>query len=319
MVLGLLRLLMLIEHAGVEDGPDALIDEPLDVTVGQLGGVALGLRGDGLHALFVNFAGGERRQHHPEAQFLKEGGPEGVVFIHIQHSGNADGAPGGFVFFQRRVIEQPLALVQHQIGGLLPLVAATGTLFTAVAADVLSAAGELVDGEHTVVGAAAAAHGRCGVGQIQNVIQGQHGGFLPGVVAPGHQRRAKRAHEAGNVRAGGVHAGNFLKGPQHRLIVEGAALHHDVAAQILRGGQLDDLVQGVFDDGIGKARRDIGYRCALLLGLLDVGVHEHRAAGAQVHGGLGVQGLMGEFLGGKAQRTGEIFNKGTAAGGTGFI
>ena len=35
-------LLMLIEYAGMENGFDSLIDEPLDVTVGELGGVALG-------------------------------------------------------------------------------------------------------------------------------------------------------------------------------------------------------------------------------------------------------------------------------------
>ena len=48
-------LLMLIEYAGVEDGFDSLIDEPLDVTVGEFGGVALGFRGDGLHAQLIDF------------------------------------------------------------------------------------------------------------------------------------------------------------------------------------------------------------------------------------------------------------------------
>ena len=300
MVLGLLGLLMLVEHAWVEDGFDTLVDEPLDMTVGQLGGVALGLGRNGLHAKLVNPAGREGGQHHPEAQFLEERGPEGVVFVQIQHPGNTDGAPGRVLFFQRRIIKQALTLVQHQIGGLLPLVAASGALFTAVAADMLSAAGELVDGEHTVVGAAAAAYGRSGIGQVQDVVQRKHTAFLPRIVAPGNQSRAEGPHQAGNVRAGGVHAGDFLKSPEHRLIVEGSALNNDVFSQILGGSQLNDLVQGVFDDRIGKARRDIGNGRALLLGLLDVGIHEHRAAGAQIHRCLGKERFVGKFLGGKA-------------------
>ena len=37
------RLLMLIEHARVEDGPDTVVDEPLHMAVGQLCGIALRL------------------------------------------------------------------------------------------------------------------------------------------------------------------------------------------------------------------------------------------------------------------------------------
>ena len=111
-------LLMLVEHAGVKNGLDAFIDEPLHMAVGELGGVALGFRGDGLHAQLVNFSVGHGGENHPKAQFPEECCPEGVVFVHIQHSGNADDAPGGI--FQRGIVEHPLQLIGHHVGAFPP-------------------------------------------------------------------------------------------------------------------------------------------------------------------------------------------------------
>ena len=110
--------LMLIEYAGMENGFDSLIDEPLDVTVGEFGGVALGFRGDGLHAQLVDFPVGFGGENHPEAQFPEECCPEGVVFVHIQHSGNADDAPAGI--FQRGIVEHPLQLIGRHVGAFPP-------------------------------------------------------------------------------------------------------------------------------------------------------------------------------------------------------
>ena len=111
-------LLMLIEYAGVEDGLDALVDEPLHMAVGELGGVALGFRGDGLHAKLIDFPAGLGGEDYPEAQFPEECRPEGVIFVHIQHSGNADDAPAGI--FQRGIVEHPLQLIGHHVGAFPP-------------------------------------------------------------------------------------------------------------------------------------------------------------------------------------------------------
>ena len=139
------------------------------------------------------------------------------------------------------------------------------------------------------------------------------------IAFPRHQRRAKGTHDAGNIGAGGLHAGNLLKGAKHRLIVEGAALHHDVFAQVGGVCQLDDLVKGVFDDGVGKSCGNILHRRALFLRLLDVGIHEHGAAGAKVDGIFGKQRFLGKALGAVAQGIGEVLDKGAAAGGAGFV
>ena len=61
------HLLMLVEHAGVEDGLDAVVDEPLGVAVGELCRVALGFRRDALHTQLVDRARGERGEDDAEA------------------------------------------------------------------------------------------------------------------------------------------------------------------------------------------------------------------------------------------------------------
>ena len=139
------------------------------------------------------------------------------------------------------------------------------------------------------------------------------------VTLPRYQRRTEGTHNAGNVGAGSLHTGDFLKGAKHRLVVERAALHHDVFAQVGGVCQLDDLVKGILDDGVGKSRRNILHRGALFLGLLDVGIHEHGAAGAKIDGIFGEQRFLGKALGAVAQGIGEVLNKGAAAGGTGFV
>ena len=139
------------------------------------------------------------------------------------------------------------------------------------------------------------------------------------VALPRHQRRAERAHNAGNVGAGGLHAGDLLKGAKHRLIVERAALHHDVSAKVGGVGQLDDLVKGVLDDGVGKSCGNVLHRGALFLRLLDVGIHEHGAAGAEINGIFGEQCLFGKPFGAVTEGIGKVFDEGAAAGGAGFV
>ena len=139
------------------------------------------------------------------------------------------------------------------------------------------------------------------------------------IAFPRHQRRAKGTHDAGNIGAGGLHAGNLLKGAKHRLVVEGAALHHDVFAQVGGVCQLDDLVKGILDDGVGKSRGNILHRRALFLRLLDVGIHEHGAAGAEINGIFGEQCLFGKPFCAVAKGIGKVFDEGAAPGGAGFV
>lgn len=65
--------------------------------------------------------------------------------------------------------------------------------------------------------------------------------------------------------------------------MKSTALHDDMAAKLLRRGQLDDLIQSVFDHGIGKAGGNIRNRGTFFLCLLDIGIHENRAPGTEVN------------------------------------
>ena len=313
-ILGVLVLLIFIKNTGMENGGDALINQPLHMSVGQLGGVAFGFRWNGVHTQLVDFPVREGRQHSPEAQFPEEGRPEGIVLIHIQNSGQADGTSVSLCLSQRCVIKHPFLLIGHHIGGSLPCVRFSRTLFAAVSGDMPAATGEDVHGKHAVVGAAAAAAGPGGIGKVHNLFQRQHGSPLAVVVASGNQRRTKGAHEPRNIRTDDLCPGNQFKGPQHRLIMEGAALDYNVTAQLSGRAELDNLEQGVFDNGVGKARGNIRHLRSLFLGLLHIGVHKHCAAGSQVHGVLGKKGLPGKGFRRIAQRVGEILDKGAAAG-----
>ena len=83
--------------------------------------------------------------------------------------------------------------------------------------------------------------------------------------------------------------------------------------------QLHHFKQRIFNDRKADAGGNIRQWGPFLLGLLHPAVHEHGAAGTQVNGRFAVHGLVREFRGGHAQALGKVFNKGTAACGTGFV
>ena len=86
-------------------------------------------------------------------------------------------------------------------------------------------------------------------------------------------------------------------------------------AQLVGASGADDLIEHVFDNAHRKAGRDILDAGAILLRLLDRGIHKDSAAGAQVHRVLGKQSQAGKFLCGVAHRLGKGLDKGAAAGG----
>ena len=128
-----------------------------------------------------------------------------------------------------------------------------------------------------------------------------------------------RAHEARDVGAHDLTSGEQLESAQHRVVEEGAALDDDALTQVRGLLELDDLVQGVAHDGVGQTGADVAHVRAFLLRLLDGGVHEHRAAGAQVHGGGGFHrhSREGAHVGAHGLREG--LEEGSAARGAGLV
>ena len=120
--------------------------------------------------------------------------------------------------------------------------------------------------------------------------------FVIGILAD--QSHAESAHEAGDSRTDDVAAQKLFKGAQYGVIIERAALDHDMFAQFGRIFYFDDLVQGIFDDRVGKAGGDIGEGCPFFLGLFDLGIHEDGAAGTQVNRAFGKECRFGKFFDG---------------------
>ena len=228
----------IVGHAGVENRAHALVDERKHVAVHQLGGEAHRVAGNGALALQVQLAAGKGRGDHLEPQPGEQRVPEGEKLVHIQPHGNADFAPGPFL----RLVREQLAQL---VGVHVQLFAAAGTagdrLFAPVAADEAPVAAEYVDGEAAVVVAQAAGGYLHLVLKILQIFQRKKGRGPAGPL-PGVHRRAVGAHQARNVGAHHVYAHLLLKHPQHSVVQEGAALHHNVPAQLFRAGHADYLV-----------------------------------------------------------------------------
>lgn len=91
------------------------------------------------------------------------------------------------------------------------------------------------------------------------------------------------------------------------------ALHDDLRAHIVRVANLDDLEQGVLDNGNRQTRGYVAHGGALLLGLLHAAVHEHGAAASQVDGALGAHGRLRELGHVELEPRGEALDEAAAA------
>ena len=93
--------------------------------------------------LAQHLLGGGGGKHHAEAQFREQREPHGVVFIHVQHAGDAYGAARGLVGRERRIVpEQPLVLVVEEVGQAFIRSALARAAFAAVAGHEARAVGE---------------------------------------------------------------------------------------------------------------------------------------------------------------------------------
>ena len=126
---------------------------------------------------------------------------------------------------------------------------------------------------------------------------------------PGMQRRAVSAHQACDIRTDDDCLQLVFKGAQHGVVEERSALYDNVFSQFLCAGTADHLVQRILDHGDRKTGRDIGYLRAVLLRLLDRGIHEHRAAGTQVNRLACSQTQLGEFSDTIAKRIGKCLQE----------
>ena len=125
------------------------------------------------------------------------------------------------------------------------------------------------------------------------------------------------AHQARNGRADDIVADFLLKRAQHGVVQERTALHDDLPADCFGIDRTDNFIQRVLDNADGKTRGDVLHRC--LLRLLHGGVHEHRAAGAEVDRAIRKQTELCKIFNGVTQRTRKRLEERAAAGGTSLV
>ena len=313
-------LLALPAHARHPNEVDIAVDKVHHMAVAHLCRVAHALGRHGLDARLVGLFARLVGQLHAKAQARKERVPEGVVLVHVERAGDADGAARGLVGAQHLAVKEQLVFLFEEVGSLGLLLFVAGTLFAAVTGNEAPAAAKVVDGKLAFVGATAAADVLLRHSEVRDILGRKDGrGAIGAGAIAGEQSSTIGTHAAGDVRAHGMYAGELLKCAQRGIGHKGAALNDHLAADLLGVAQLNDLEQGVLDDGIGQAGRDVAHRGAFLLRLLDARVHKDRAAAAQVDRGLGMDGGVGERAHVHVHRDGEALDKATATRRAGLV
>ena len=193
-------------------------------------------------------------------------------------------------------------------------------LLAAVAGNEAPAAAKVVDGKLAVVRATAAADMLLRHGEVRDVLgrKDGRGAVRVGAIAS-EQGRTIGSHAAGDVGTHGMNAGELLKCAQRGVGHKGAALDDHLAADLLGIAQLNNLEQGILDDGIGQAGRDVAHRGTFLLRLLDARVHKDCAATSQVDRSLGMDGGIGERAHVHVHGHGEALDKAAAARRAGLV
>ena len=307
-------------HARHPDEVDIAVDKVHHVAVAHLCRVAHALGRHGLDARLVGLFARLVGQLHAKAQARKERMPEGVVLVHVERARDADGAARGLVGAQDLAVKEQLIFLFEEVGGLGLLLFVASTLLAAVAGNKAPAAAKVVDGKLAVVRATTAADVFLRHGEVRDVLGRKDGrGAVGAGAVAGEQGRTIGAHAAGDVGTHGVNARELLKRTQRGIGHKGAALDDHLAADLLGVAQLNDLEQGILDDGIGQAGRDVAHRGAFFLRLLDARVHKDCAAAAQVDRGLSMDGSVGERAHVHVHRDGEALDKATATRRAGLV
>ncbi len=127
------------------------------------------------------------------------------------------------------------------------------------------------------------------------------------------------AHHLGDIAAGHAGVGEQFEGAHHGVVLHGAALYDDVAAEVVVAAQLQYLVEAVAHDGVRQSGGDVLNGGALAQHLLYFRVHKHRAAGAEVAGLVGFASQPREVLNLITQSAGEGLDECTAARRAGLV
>ena len=243
MVIGIREFFSFIRNAGIKDLLDPLTDEPGYVTVRQLGRITFRLAGDGFDTKLIHFMRGSRSQDHPVFQFREKGKPEGIIFVHVQDSGNTDLTSFRLICFQWFIAEKKFVFIFEKVRDFFFVFFFSESALTTVSADELTSSGETVDGQAAVVGTALAfCHGGREL-ELIDLFNGKHGCCSALHIAfTGDQCSTESTHDTGDIRTDRLAGSNLFKASKDRIVIKGSSLDDDVTAQFGGIGNLDYFI-----------------------------------------------------------------------------
>ena len=312
-------------NAGIPDEVGMPFGKVIDMGMSQFGREAFGVGWNGFHGFCRNVSELFRGKKDAIAQFREESMPEGIIFVEIHGPRDAYGAAGGLFgregpAMENLVIFPAVNIGQGRVGRGLAGEHDGSSPFAAVSGYESPAVIEFRDGDHAVISAARAPFHFIGVGEGCQFFRGDQGGnmaFGAGIFRD--EGNPVSSHEACHIGTDHMAVQKFFESPEDRIIIERTALDDHLISKVRRLAETDDFIEGIFDDGVGKAGRNIGHGNAVFLGFPDTGIHENRAAGSQVYGVGGFQGNLREGLDIHAQGLGKGIQEGAAARRAGFI
>ena len=152
MVAGIVKFFALIGDARIKNVIHTLLNQPGDMSMGELGRVTFGFTGDGFNAQRINIAVGSWGEHYFIPQFGKESKPIRVVLIHIENTWNTNFAP---ICLVRRkwfvMIKYSLVFIGIEIRDVLVVLFFAQSPFASVAGNELTATGKTINGQKTVI------------------------------------------------------------------------------------------------------------------------------------------------------------------------
>ena len=203
------------------------------MSVGQLGRITFGFAGDGFNAQFVDLSGRGRGKDYLKFQICKESIPERIILKHIQDSWKPHLSSDRLVLRERSIGKEFLIFIFEQVRHMVLILLFANATFAPVARDILTASGELIDGQTAVVGTAFAVGHSGFIFQSVDLFNREHSGCFSLLVSfSGNQSSAESAHDPGDIRTDGVAVRDLFKAAQYGVVVESTALDYNVFSKL---------------------------------------------------------------------------------------
>ena len=223
----------LVWDTRIEDKLHTLAEQPGHMTVCQLCRIAFRFTWDGFDTKLVDLTVGSRREYHLVFQLRKEGEPERIVLEHIQDSRDTYFTADSLIGIKGCITEDLFVFVIKQVRYIFFIFLLSDTAFATITADILTAAGETVDGQTAAVGTSLTVCHAGGVFQIIDLVDGEHGCiFAIFETFSCDQSGTESTHDTCNVRADRFAVGNPFKASKYSIVIERTTLYNNIFTKL---------------------------------------------------------------------------------------